>query len=60
MELQSKRNCDNFSGMKVALAQMTPHLGDIDKNLEQNRNQIVKAKDDVVELRIFPALSLTG
>jgi predicted amidohydrolase len=46
--------------MRVALAQMTPHLGDVNKNLELHRTLIAKAKHDGVDLLVFPELSLTG
>lgn len=46
--------------MKVALAQMAPHLGDVNKNLELHRDLIAQAKQDGVELLVFPELSLTG
>jgi predicted amidohydrolase len=39
---------------------MTPHLGDVKKNLELHRELITTAKKDGVELLIFPELSLTG
>jgi predicted amidohydrolase len=53
-------NCDNFSGMKVGLVQMTPHLGDVAKNLALHLHYIEKAKKKNVDLLIFPELSLTG
>jgi predicted amidohydrolase len=46
--------------MKVALAQMAPHLGDIPRNFERHRTLITQAKTQEVELLIFPELSLTG
>jgi predicted amidohydrolase len=46
--------------MKVALAQFSPHLGDLGKNLERHLETIEKARLKKVQLVIFPELSLTG
>jgi predicted amidohydrolase len=46
--------------MKVAIAQIAPHLGDMDKNYEIHLNLVEKAKKNEAELIIFPELSLTG
>lgn len=46
--------------MKVALAQISPHLGAIKKNLDLHLQSIDKAKKKKVDLLIFPELSLTG
>ena len=46
--------------MKVAIAQISPHLGDMDKNLDEHLNLVEKAKKNEVNLLIFPELSLTG
>ncbi|MCJ7581830.1 MAG: hypothetical protein MUP98_15025 [Candidatus Aminicenantes bacterium] len=46
--------------MKVALAQITPRLGDLQYNLELHQNIAAKAKKEKVDLLIFPELSLTG
>jgi len=46
--------------MKVALAQISPHLGDLEKNFELHIKYIKKAKKKNVDLLIFPELSLTG
>lgn len=58
--MKRKENCDNFSIMKVALAQISPHLGDLEKNFELHIKYIKKAKKKNVDLLIFPELSLTG
>lgn len=59
-KLQSKIIYDNFFRMKVALAQISPKLGDIQHNLSLHINCIQKAKKKGVDLLIFPELSLTG
>jgi len=58
--LQSKGDCDNFFGMKIALAQIAPILGDVAKNFDIHREWIEKARDEKVDLLVFPELSLTG
>jgi predicted amidohydrolase len=46
--------------MKIALAQMNPKLGDVDKNFRMHVDYIQKAKKKNVNLLVFPELSLTG
>lgn len=46
--------------MKVALAQISPHLGDLRKNLDLHFQYIEKSKKKRADLLIFPELSLTG
>ncbi|MDQ0417532.1 putative amidohydrolase [Croceifilum oryzae] len=46
--------------MKVGLAQIRPHLGNVAKNLEIHKQMIKQAKEEGVELLIFPELSLMG
>ena len=46
--------------MKVALAQISPHLGNIKKNRELHLQTIDRARRENVRLLIFPELSLTG
>jgi len=46
--------------MKVALAQIAPRLGDIDRNLEIHLEFIEKARREKADLIVFPELSLTG
>lgn len=46
--------------MKVALAQFSPHLGDIGKNLEIHLQTIEKARRHKARLVVFPELSLSG
>jgi len=47
-------------GPKVAIAQIAPVLGDLTANMEKHREAIVRAKDENVDLLVFPELSLTG
>lgn len=46
--------------MKIALAQITPHLGNIEKNFTLHLESIERAKKAKVDLIVFPELSLTG
>lgn len=46
--------------MKVALAQISPRLGDISHNFQIHLDYFEKAKKKKVDLLIFPELSLTG
>jgi len=58
--LKSRRNCDNYQDMKIALAQIAPHLGDVKKNQQRHQEYIERAVDDEADLVVFPELSLTG
>jgi len=53
-------NYGNFFHVRVALAQISPHLGDLRRNLDLHLNSIEKAKKKKADLLIFPELSLTG
>lgn len=46
--------------MKLGLAQISPYLGNLEKNFEIHKDLINQAKQDSVDLLIFPELSLTG
>jgi len=46
--------------MKIALAQISPHLGNIRKNFDLHLQAVDKAKREQADLLIFPELSLTG
>lgn len=46
--------------MKIALAQISPKLGDIDGNFRLHTEYIKKARKKNVDLLVFPELSLTG
>jgi len=46
--------------MKVALAQISPYLGNVRKNFKLHIQYIEKAKKKNIDLLIFPELSLTG
>jgi predicted amidohydrolase len=46
--------------MKIALAQISPKLGDLNQNFQMHVENIQKAKNNNVDLLIFPELSLTG
>jgi predicted amidohydrolase len=46
--------------VKIALAQISPHLGDIGKNLDLHLGTIEKVRRRKAHLVIFPELSLTG
>ena len=46
--------------MRIALAQISPYLGDVEKNFRLHLKSIEKAKKKNADLIIFPELSLTG
>ncbi len=46
--------------MRVALAQISPHLGELQKNLEIHLRVIERSLKKKADLVIFPELSLTG
>ncbi len=46
--------------MKIALAQIAPHLGNLDKNFRMHKELVEKAGSAGADLVIFPELSLTG
>ena len=46
--------------LKIALAQINTHLGDINTNLEKHLDLIQKAQEAGAQLIVFPELSLTG
>ena len=46
--------------MKIALAQISPHLGNIQKNFDLHLQAADKAKREKANQLIFPELSLTG
>ena len=46
--------------VNIGLAQMYPKLGDVRANLETHLDTIAKAKEQGVDLVVFPELSMTG
>jgi len=46
--------------LKVGLAQISPVLGDVQKNLQLHLDRIEEARQQKVQLLCFPELSLTG
>lgn len=46
--------------MRIALAQISPALGDVSKNFDLHLQMIDKARRDKADLVLFPELSLTG
>ncbi|HEC25674.1 MAG TPA: hypothetical protein ENI54_06680 [bacterium] len=49
-----------MNSIKILLAQTSPVVGDLKKNIENHLDIISKAKDEGVSLVVFPELSLTG
>lgn len=45
---------------KIALAQISPRLGDIEANVKIHKEYIQRAKKEKARLLVFPELSLTG
>ena len=52
--------CDKFFHMKIALAQISPILQDMKKNVNRHLKLMEKAKKEKADLIVFPELSLTG
>jgi len=46
--------------LRIGLAQIDPVLGEVEANLEKHLEWIDRARDEGVELLLFPELSLTG
>ncbi|MGD9346103.1 MAG: nitrilase-related carbon-nitrogen hydrolase [Candidatus Aminicenantes bacterium] len=46
--------------MKVAIAQIAPHLGDVNKNFDVHLDLVERAQKNRADLIVFPELSLTG
>jgi predicted amidohydrolase len=46
--------------IRIALAQIAPHLGDVDANLELVATSVRRAADEGAALTVFPELSVTG
>src|SRR3989338_8185521 len=46
--------------MKIALAQINPHVGEIQKNVQKILSSIQEAKHHHVDLLVFPEMSITG
>jgi len=46
--------------MRIALAQIAPHLGNVKKNWDLHLETIEKARREKADLLVFPELSLTG
>ncbi|MBZ4683358.1 MAG: hypothetical protein PWP46_1736 [Fusobacteriaceae bacterium] len=46
--------------LKVALAQIKPYLGDVEKNIKILQENIEKAISEKADIIVFPELSLTG
>jgi len=49
-----------LSAIRVAIAQCSPALGAVKRNLEMHRQWIARARDAGARLIVFPELSLTG
>ncbi|MGB9834495.1 MAG: nitrilase-related carbon-nitrogen hydrolase [bacterium] len=45
---------------KVGIAQIGPRLGDVDFNFQKHLQYIKKAREENIDLLVFPELSLTG
>lgn len=49
-----------MKNFKIALAQFSPHVGNLESNTQKMIEQISKAKQEHADLIIFPELSLIG
>lgn len=45
---------------RIGLAQINPHLGDVERNLQKHLDAIAHAEEQAVDLLVFPELSLHG
>ncbi len=45
---------------RIALAQLAPHLGELEENLARHTQAIAEARDGGADLIVFPELGLTG
>jgi predicted amidohydrolase len=52
--------CDTLAGVNVALAQVAPRLGDLERNAALHLETLEKARRAKADLVVFPELSLTG
>jgi predicted amidohydrolase len=46
--------------IKIGLAQIAPRLGDVNANLQKHLDYIGQAREQGVQLLLFPELSITG
>ena len=46
--------------VKIALAQLNTHLGDLEANLDRHVIMAAEARQNNADLMVFPELSLTG
>ena len=46
--------------LRIALAQIAPALGQLDRNLERHHELLAAARQDGADLVVFPELGLTG
>jgi NAD+ synthase (glutamine-hydrolysing) len=53
-------NDESRTTIRLALAQMSPVLGDLDRNMSLHLEQIAAAREQNADLIVFPELSLTG
>jgi predicted amidohydrolase len=54
------RESDESGGLRVAMAQIAPALGDLPRNLDLHLEQIEAARQKRADLIVFPELSLSG
>jgi predicted amidohydrolase len=45
---------------RIALAQLSPYLGDVERNVQKHLEWCERARSEKTEVIIFPELSLTG
>src|SRR5688500_16971636 len=54
------RMCVLMDRIRVALAQLAPSLGELDRNLARHHEILEEARADKADLVVFPARGLTG
>jgi NAD+ synthase (glutamine-hydrolysing) len=60
MEDNEQSSLRKGQGPKVAIAQIDSTLGDLSANMQLHREAIARAKEENVDVLVFPELSLTG
>ena len=55
-----ERTSNPLKSFRIGLAQINPHLGDVERNIQKHLDVIAEAEAQAVDLLVFPELSLHG
>lgn len=55
-----ERSTISLQSLRIGLAQINPHLGDVARNIQKHLDVIAEAQAQDVDLLVFPELSLQG